>query len=73
MIFEVLWECCWNGSRFLKQLFLSLVDEGDTNYHIGNSRFRYFVAKYKSRYQIGSREERQAVVQEIINAWRSQG
>lgn len=45
---------------------------GDTNYHIGNSRFRYFVNQYKQRYQAASREERQAVVQEIIDAWRSQ-
>lgn len=45
---------------------------GDTNYHIGNSRFRYFVNQYKQRYQAASREERQTVVQEIIDAWRSQ-
>ena len=57
----------------LSQLYSLLFRKGDTNYHIGNSRFRYFVCQYKQRYQAASREERQSVVREIVEAWRSQG
>jgi hypothetical protein len=45
---------------------------GDTNYHIGNSRFRHFCRSYKKKYKTASKEGRQAVVQEIVDDWRSQ-
>ena len=44
----------------------------DTNYHIGNSRFRYFVSRYKDQYQAASREARSSIVIEIIDEWRNQ-
>jgi hypothetical protein len=45
----------------------------DTNYHIGNSRFRYWIEQYKDHYQYASREGRHAVAKEAVLGWRAQG
>lgn len=46
---------------------------GDTNYHLGNARFRHLVAKYRDRYlAAAAKEQRQEIVREIIHRWRSQ-
>lgn len=45
---------------------------GDTNYHVGNNRFRTLIAeKYRWRYQQAkSRKERSMIAIEVIQQWR---
>ena len=44
---------------------------GDTNYHIGNHRFRLHIDKYRQRYKAASRKDKGVIVEEVVDNWRS--
>jgi hypothetical protein len=44
---------------------------GDTNYHIGNHRFRLVADEYKQRYHVAGRKEKALIVQELVDNWRN--
>ena len=44
---------------------------GETNYHIGNHRFRVLADEHRSRYRGSTRKEKAAVVQDVVRIWRS--
>lgn len=46
---------------------------GDTNYHIGNHRFRVLADEHRHVYRSATRKEKQAVVQELVRRWRGRG
>ena len=44
---------------------------GNTNYHIGNHRFRVLADEYRRIYRSSNRKEKAAVVKEVVDLWRS--
>lgn len=46
---------------------------GDTNYHIGNHRFRVLADEHRQEYRSASRKEKALVVQEVVRIWRGRG
>lgn len=46
---------------------------GDTNYHIGNHRFRVLADDHRKEYRSASRKEKALVVQEVVRIWRGRG
>lgn len=46
---------------------------GDTNYHIGNHRFRVLADEHRQEYRSSSRKEKALVVQEVVRCWRARG
>lgn len=46
---------------------------GDTNYHIGNHRFRVLADEHREEYRASSRKEKALVVQEVVRVWRARG
>lgn len=44
---------------------------GDTNYHIGNHRFRVVADKFRERYRAACRRDKATVGYEVVQAWRS--
>ncbi|CAB9522069.1 expressed unknown protein [Seminavis robusta] len=45
---------------------------GESNYHSGNIAFRHMVQQYKERFRLGSRKEKNRVIDEVVNTWRNQ-
>lgn len=45
---------------------------GDTNYHIGNHRFRMMADKFTKSYREASRKEKAVIVQELVDSWRAE-
>jgi len=43
---------------------------GDTNYHIGNHRFRMLADEYCKQYHEASRKEKALIVQQVVSSWR---
>lgn len=43
-----------------------------SDYHIGNNRFRYMAALYKSLYMSENRVGRRAITREVVDKWRQQ-
>jgi hypothetical protein len=61
---------CLRCLPFWLCLLISIV-LGDTNYHIGNHRFRVLADEHRQRYRSASRKEKAIVVQEVVKSWRS--
>lgn len=45
---------------------------GESNYHSGNIAFRHMVQQYKERFRLGSRTEKNKVIDEVVTQWRDQ-
>lgn len=45
---------------------------GESNYHSGNIAFRHSVQKYKEAFRLGSRKEKNRVIETVVQAWRTQ-
>ena len=50
---------------------LSIHGFSDTNYHIGNHRFRVLADGHKGSYQAASRKDKAIVVLEVVQCWRA--
>lgn len=46
-------------------------DFRDTNYHIGNHRFRVAAGLFRARYRAASRKNKPIVVEELVTSWRT--